>query len=295
MNLIEVFLKDLKFRGKSDLTITAYRYNLNQLCDIMSLSTSDLNAFSIQMFYEYVDDLRQKGYSTSSINQRIGTLRSFYKFLFKHSYIEDRRYDSFGKILGEKSLPQFLEMEDAKKLIQTVRNSDFESPKGTLNFRDRLILEILLDTGVRVFELSKMKISDINFNTGYTFVLGKKGIQRNVRLSPNTLILVKEWLEIRRELKIAEGFEDYLIISSKTGQNLKKRQMQYIVEKYVGKSGVEKVSLHKLRHTYASIMLATGTLTLEQVQDRLGHKSPETTQLYVHALNSNQGINPLFA
>lgn len=295
MDLINNFLKDLEKRDKSELTIISYKYNLNQLCDIMSLNDSDLKTFSTQMFYEYTDVLRQMGYSISSINQKIGCLASFYRYLYKHRIINDERHDSFGKIVTERKLPQFLEKDDTERLLNKVRELDFSPTlQGTRNIRDRLIIEILLNTGVRVFELQKMKISDINFETGDTYVLGKNKRQRIVKLSASTLSIIKEMLELRKLITVDERYENCLFIS-RNGNDLGKRQMQNIVKKYIEESEIEQVSLHKLRHTYASMCLSEGILTLKQIQDRLGHKSIETTELYVHAMKSEQGDLSLFA
>ena len=102
------------------------------------------------------------------------------------------------------------------------------------------------------------------------------------------------WLDARKGMKIKDNFKEFLLVNEKNGENLKKRAIQYIVEKYVKMTDITQVSVHKLRHTYATTMLSTGTLSLRETKERMGHKFESTTEIYAHALKSSQKNNPLF-
>lgn len=139
-----------------------------------------------------------------------------------------------------------------------------------------------LSLGLRIFEAKKIKLQDFNFKEGSVHIVGKGDIEGTLYLPPRTLRTLNEWLEIRSELKIKEGHEDYLFISNR-GTNISKRRLQQIVEDYTEMAG-KKVSSHKLRHTFATQMVGSKTCSDEELQGMLRHKHKTTTELYRHTL-----------
>ena len=114
-------------------------------------------------------------------------------------------------------------------------------------------------------------------------LIGKNDIERTLFLAERTIKDLKEWLEVRDKIEIKEGHEDYLFISS-LGKQISKRRLQQIVEDYVKIAGVSKVSSHKLRHTFATVMVGNKHCSDEELQSMLGHKHIRTTMGYRHAL-----------
>lgn len=303
LELLNRFIKDMQIRNLNEKTIRAYHDNIINFYKDLNINEDSLATLTIDDFYNYIETLK-KSFAVSTINQKIATLQSFYKFLYKNDYIDKNVPKGITKITIEKKAPVYLELEEARELIRIVKTNCDEN-HSTISLRDRLIIELFLDTGVRVFEMENLKISNINFSTGETLIIGKRGKRRYVRISSNVRNLIQQWLEERNNWYIKDEFKNYLITSSTNGENLKVRRLQYIVDKYINKANIglkkvseceyAKVTTHKLRHTFATTMLGTGTLSVKQVQDRLGHESLETTMIYAHSLKNEENDNPLFA
>lgn len=295
MKYMNNYIDMLKTASKSEHTLKAFKKNLEQFYDIMNIEDEKmLSEFTLEDFLYYLSVLKER-YSPTSVNQKLATVQCFYKFLIPQGVVTENIPKSIKKETGVKKLPQFLEIEESKKLMETAKNMD----NGIdICLRDRMILQIFLDSGIRAFEMENMKIKDIDFRTGEVFVLGKGRKERQVKFGYSTLELIKRWLEVRKTLVIKDEFKSYLLISTSgtgIGENLKKRAIQKVVKKYVELTeGVPNVSTHKLRHSYATTMISTGRATLKEIQDRLGHEHIETTEIYAHALRMKSQSNPIF-
>lgn len=280
--ILELFFRGLE-TSKSWHTVDAYKRNLKDFMDRKGINELDdfINIGTIDL-YDYVDELK-KFYAPSSINQKIATLKTFYKFLKKFELITHNPAKIVEEVPLEQKLYIILEEDESEKLIETATKLSNTNNSVLRGVRNELIIKIFLETGVRAFELENMKISRINFNNKSILILGKCRIERLVYFSDETFDLILKYLKIRNLINICEDDKDYLFVTD-NGNRLKKRMIQYIVTQYVEEAEVSKVSTHKLRHTCASTLKHKG-YTMQQIQDKLGHKRASTTERYVHALD----------
>lgn len=274
------------FRGievsKSWHTLDAYKRNLNEFIDRRQIKDlDDFKNITIMDLYDYIDDLK-KDFAPSSINQKIATLKVFFKYLKKLDIVQFNPAKAIEEVSVDQKLYVVLQENESEKLIKTsekLRSCDSSPLRG---IRNELIIKIFLETGVRAFEIEGMKFSRIRFYDKSILILGKYSIERLVYFSDETFKLLEQYLTFRNLIKIKEEDEDCLFITEE-GNGLKKRMIQHIVSKYVREAEITKVSTHKLRHTCASTLKHKG-YSMKQIQEKLGHKRLTTTERYVHAL-----------
>lgn len=259
-------------RNYSDLTIDNYREDLlfyKDYLDKNSISFLKIDYSFIRKFYNY---LESKKYSKNTISRRISSIRSFYKYLARNDYIS---YNPFSLTKGpkkDKLLPKFLYYNELEELFNACDLDTF------LGVRDRLILEMLYATGMRVSELESIKIKDINMYDNSIKILGKGSKERIVYFGE----YAREILDIY--LKQRDDACPYLFIDYKK-EKLTARGVRYIINKLVKKACLNtKVSPHMLRHSFATHLLNEGC-DLLSVQELLGHESLRATQVYTHVTN----------
>ena len=274
-------------KGQSLLTVANYdRYltkfiswlekNLAEKTENKKGSTSDITPEVVKEYRLYLNRLTNitgQPLSKSTQNYHIITLRAFLGYLVQ---------------IGVKSLPpqkvtlaksqerkvDFLEAED---IIGLISKPDIKTFKG---LRDRLILELLFSTGLRVSELQKLNVADLNMERGEIPVRGKGGKVRVVFLSESAKKILSEYL-------IAIGDCEPLIVNKIGGSRLSVRSIERIVSKYAKAAGIsKKVSPHTLRHTFATDLLINGA-DLRSVQSLLGHSNISTTQIYTHVTDQH--------
>ena len=233
------------------------------------ISFLDIDYAFIRGFYNYMDSLN---YSKNTISRKISSVRSFYKYLARNSFIS---YNPFSLTNGpkkDKLLPKFLYYNELEELFDACSLDTF------LGIRDRLLLEMLYATGMRVGELEWIKVKDINFNDNSIKILGKGNKERIVYFGS----YAREILDLYLEYK--DGNNEYLFVNSK-GERLTARGVRYIINEITKKASLNtKVSPHMLRHSFATHMLNEGC-DLLSVQELLGHESLRATQVYTHVTN----------
>lgn len=224
----------------------------------------------IRDFYNYMDTLKL---SKNTISRRISTLRGLYNYLAREGYIS---YNPFSLTKGpkkDKLLPKFLYYNELEELLNVCDLSSF------FGIRDRLILEILYATGVRVGELEYIKLDDINLQDNSIKVLGKGNKERIVYFGEYAREILDLYFQKRTKFKC-----EYLFIN-KNGNRLTSRGVRYIMNKLLEKTSLNtSISPHMLRHTFATHMLNEGC-DLLSVQELLGHESISATQVYTHVTN----------
>ena len=225
---------------------------------------------------DYLEHLNLKKEKTSSIRRKISSLKSFYKFLYKNNYINKKDYPltkiAYPKM--EKKLPKFIYYNDLLEIIN-------ESSKDKDGVRDRLIIEMLYATGVRVSELINIKINDIDFNNRRIIVLGKGNKERIVYYGEYAEEVLKEYMKTHERKN-----HNYLFVNSKGGK-LTDRGVRYIIDNIMSKLSVKThVTPHVLRHTFATDMLNNGC-DIKVVQELLGHSSLKATEIYTHVTNEH--------
>ncbi|MCD4831592.1 MAG: tyrosine recombinase XerC [Anaerohalosphaeraceae bacterium] len=225
----------------------------------------------------YMVVLNDKQYSKSTTARKLATLRSFYKFLVKRSYITSNPVTAVRTPKQEKKLPKFLEYEDVKRLLETPPADNW------LGARDRAIMETLYSTGIRVSELSGLNIEDVDFLGEVIHVRGKGKKERIAPIGSSALQTIQSYMEFRnKRAQNNSNFDSKVLFVNKHGKRLSTRSVRRKMDKYLKMAGLDpEISPHTLRHSFATHML-NGGADLRSVQELLGHQSLSTTQVYTH-------------
>lgn len=273
INVINDFISYISKKNYSVNTYTSY---INDLYYFYIFIKKDLTKVTFEDIKDYLEHLNLKKEKTSSIRRKISSLKSFYKFLYKNNYINKKDYPltkiAYPKM--EKKLPKFIYYNDLLEIIN-------ESSKDKYGVRDRLIIEMLYATGVRVSELINIKINDIDFNNRRIIVLGKGNKERIVYYGEYAEEVLKEYMKTHERKN-----HNYLFVNSKGGK-LTDRGVRYIIDNIMSKLSVKThVTPHVLRHTFATDMLNNGC-DIKVVQELLGHSSLKATEIYTHVTNEH--------
>lgn len=282
--MFEKFIAYLQFEKRySAHTVKAYERDLNDFLEYSELNSlqefSDLSSSYVRSWIVY---LIEKGLKNRSVNRKLASLRSLYKWMRKEQIVTKSPMAKVNGPKSEKHLPQFvkeseLKMENLKDLF----TDDFEGK------RDALMFEIFYQTGMRLSELINLKLKDIQH--GKLKVLGKRNKERLIPISNVLHKQIQEYLELRSELS-SETAELLLL---KSGNKLYPAFAYRKINLYLGKvTTLDKKSPHVLRHTFATHMLNRGT-GLETLKDLLGHANLSATQIYTH--NSFAKLNSIYS
>ncbi len=275
--LTDSFLDYLRYeRNYSDKTVRAYGEDIAQLQEFMKeeLGESDLLRVSPDLIREWIVSLMDKGYTSTSVNRKLSSLRSFYKYLLKQGKII---VDPLRKIVGKKnkkSLPSFLKEADMNRLLD---DTDFGG--GFKGCRDRLIIEMFYATGMRRSELIGLDDKDIDFSASLLKVTGKRNKQRLIPFGEELEVRMREYINVRNEV-VPDRSDAFFVRES--GGRFQPTQIYNLVKRNLSKVvTLKKRSPHVLRHTFATTML-NNEATLGAVKELLGHTSLATTEIYTH-------------
>lgn len=275
--LINSFLDYLRYeRNYSEKTILAYRRDIEQLVEFVQEEIGDFSPQSVdsEQIRNWIVSLMDKGYTSTSVNRKLSSLRAFYKFLLKRS---DVTIDPLRKIVGpknKKSLPVFVREEDMNKLLD---EADFG--EGFKAVRDHLVIEMFYATGMRLSELIGLNDGDVDFSSSLLKVTGKRDKQRLIPFGDELKEAMLVYMNIRNEA-VANRSEAFFI--REDGQRLYGGLVYNIVKRNLSKVvTLKKKSPHVLRHTFATMML-NNDAELEAVKELLGHESLATTEVYTH-------------
>ncbi|MCX6245405.1 MAG: tyrosine recombinase XerC [Bacteroidetes bacterium] len=267
-------------------TVTAYRNDLDQFYTyLMSrYSVSDIKEVTHPMIRSWLVELMEEKISPRSVNRKLTTLKSYYRFLLKEGIVT---VNPMRKIISPKTpkrLPSFVEKEKMDLLFESV---DFG--EGFHALRDRLIIEMLYATGMRLSELLNLKETDVDFHHSSLKVLGKRNKERLIPFSGKMAMLMKVYLEEKRSFDGTPGSNaprpsptDASFFITDTGKKIYPRFVYRVVTKYLAQvTTLKKISPHVLRHTFATHLLNNGA-ELNAVKELLGHANLSATQVYTH-------------
>lgn len=217
-----------------------------------------------------------QGVSNRSINRKLSSLKSYYKFLLKIGDIQHNPLAKHKALKAEKKIQvPFSEHEMVQVLNAIEYNLDF------VGLRDKLIIELLYATGMRRAELVNLKVSDINFFEKTIKVLGKRSKERILPIIPGLMSTIGSYLKERKSLPAVVD-ADFLVLTT-TGHKIYETLVYRVINKYLSKvSPKVKKSPHMLRHTFATHLLNHGA-DLNAVRELLGHSSLASTQVYTHS------------
>ena len=271
---LQTFFRFLKvIRGKVSKETPFNEITVNDLTleDISSVTLSDA-----YMFLVYCKDNRGNNERTRA--RKATTLRTFYKFLtVQKKLIDENPLQELDSPKIKKSLPKYLTLDESIALLNAV--------DGKYKERDYCIITLFLNCGMRLAELVGINITDIQ-NDKLT-VIGKGGKERTIYLNEACLESIKTYIPVRNKIKPTAKDRNALFLSER-GCRISRRTVQYTVEKYVKKIGLDphKYTTHKLRHTAATLMHQSG-VDIRVLQEILGHKQLSTTEIYTHVSNDS--------
>jgi integrase/recombinase XerC len=277
--LVTKFINHLKTeRNYSSHTLSNYGRDLQFLAGFMKEREVDRSAAR-----EYLLALEKQRYSRRSIARKLSSARSFFRFLLRETeegaggrkLVEQNPFKNLLTPKLPKKLPNFLYPEELRSLLDA---QDLKDPRGR---RDRAILEVIYGTGLRVTEIIRMNINDVDFDEGEIKVLGKGSKERIVLFGSHARNALHKYIREGRPLLLADKKTPALFINRRGGR-LTPRSIERMIAFYARKAGINKrVSPHTLRHSFATHLLAGGA-DLRMVQELLGHASLSTTQVYTH-------------
>lgn len=278
------FLNMLKVeRNFSDHTLKAYHDDLAQFNQFLEQELLNLRTFEYKDARNYLSYLYSNNLKRTTVSRKISTLRTFYEFWMTQDTSVNNPFIQLVHPKKEQYLPQFFYEEEMEALFNTVSN---DAKKG---LRDRVVIELLYATGIRVSELVNIKVMDLDMNLPGVKVLGKGNKERFVPFGEFCRQSIEQYLEKFKPLKVKS--HPYLIVNMK-GDPITERGIRYLLNDVVKRTaGVTEIHPHKLRHTFATHLLNQGA-DLRTAQSLLGHVNLSTTGKYTHV--SNQQLRKVY-
>lgn len=276
--IIYEFLDYISYEKKySDYTEKNYELDLFKYFEY--LDKNNLNYLTVK--YKDVSNftlfLAKQNYKSTTINRIDSSIRSFYNYLELEEKINGNPFKAASNLKVPKRLPNYFKYDEYLTMISVIDKDDYK-------YRNTLILEMLFATGLRVSELSNIKIKDIDFNEREIKIMGKGSKERFVFYNKECAIVLDSYMKECR-CKLLNGKDSEYLFINHLGDKLTDRGIRLIIDKIVKKSCIKsKVSPHTFRHTFATMLLNEGC-NIKSVQELLGHSSLGTTGIYTHLTN----------
>ena len=267
-------------RGLSDNTVKGYLRDLSKAQVYFEEATLTPLQLKLSNWEAFIQQLAEGGLTPRSQARLISAVKAFYKYLVLEDYLKENPADLLeAPKLGSK-LPVYLEIAEIEAVLKQI---DLSRPEG---HRNLAILETLYGCGLRVSELTHLRLSNLFFNEQIIRVVGKGSKERLVPINQSAIKCIELYQQQRVHLKIAAGHEDFLFLNRR-GKKLSRAMIFHLVKTTVAEAGIrKKVSPHTFRHSFATHLVRNGA-DLRAVQDMLGHESITTTEIYTH-LNREQ-------
>lgn len=273
----EQFIQYLKFEKRfSPLTVTAYQKDLNQFLVFLALPESEFINITHQQVRSWMVTLMDQGNEAKTINRKVSSLRSFYKFLQRNELIKT---NPMAQVRAPK-IPKRLPLVITEQKMDTLLDGGFEFSEGFSGLRDRLIIEILYGTGIRLAELVGLKDEDVDIYEQQIRVLGKRNKQRIIPVQGSLARLIADY----KLQKINQNFDNKskTLIVTDNGKDVYPKFVYRTVRTILSSiSTQDKKSPHVLRHSFATSLLNRGA-DLNAIKELLGHSSLAATQVYTH-------------
>ena len=274
---IQSFLSYIEYeRRYSKHTIESYRNDLEQFGLYLKseYQKEDMELASHLEIRSWIVQMMEKEITPRSINRKLSTLKSFFKFLMRKGVVKK---SPLAKVLAPKTskrLPMFVEKSGIERLL-----TDTEFPEGFEGARDKMILDLFYGTGMRRSELNNLKESDIDSYNAQIKVLGKGNKERIIPIQPQLRTALKEYVDLKNQSIASPSI--YLFVN-REGKLLNPSNIYQIVKKYLNLiTTIDKKSPHVLRHTFATHLMNNGA-DINAVKELLGHASLAATQVYTH-------------
>lgn len=286
--------------NKSPNTVKEYNYDLNRFLkyimfhlgitkeknidqiDIHDLTLDEMNKITLDDIHSYLFYLTNTFQSKPATRARkAASIRVFFKYLTQKGLISQNPAMNLETPKLGKRMPKYLSLDDSKKLLAVADSEDDRNKE-----RDYAILTLFLNCGIRLSELVGINIKDIDFSENKLNVIGKGNKERTIYLNKACINAINSYLSVRPKTGIKKGSEDAMFLSERL-ERISNRTVQHIVKQELLKAGLDtnKYSVHKLRHTAATLMYKYGNVDIRALQELLGHESISTTEIYTHVDN----------
>ena len=262
-------------KSLSKNTLDAYMTDLDKLLNFLQSENIEISDVCLDDLERFSAGLHDIGIHPRSQARIISGIKSFFHFLIMADYLEADPSELLeGPKIGLK-LPEVLTVEEIDSIIAAI---DLSKNEGQ---RNRAILETLYSCGLRVSELTNLKLSDLYFDEGFIKVEGKGSKQRLVPISPIAVKEIKLYFTDRNRGKIKKEYEDYVFLA-RWGKNISRIMVFHLIKELAQTAGITKnISPHTFRHSFATHLLEGGA-NLRAIQCMLGHESIATTEIYTH-------------
>lgn len=276
---LATFLKFIKihFKMTDETDLENIVYNDITLDTISKIKLDDLHAFLAYL----TTNFKSKAATRS---RKVSSLRMFFNYLCLKNIIEINPSQNLETPKLDRRLPKYLTLEQSRKLLEVSDNADNRNSE-----RDYAITTLFLNCGMRLSELVGINIKDINFEECQMTVIGKGNKERTIYLNKACIKAINEYLVVRPKegVKKDQKDSDKALFLSERRQRIGKRTVQEIIYKELRQAGIDtdKYSVHKLRHTAATLMYQYGGVDIRALQELLGHESISTTEIYTHVSN----------
>ena len=287
-------IKEYNYDLAMFLKFIKIHFNMTDETDFKNITINDLKIDTIQKIK--IDDIHAfLGYLTTTFHskpatraRKISTIRIFFHYLCQDAS-SDFKLDHNPALnlktpKKDKRLPKYLSLDDSRKLLDVAYNEDNRNAE-----RDFTIITLFLNCGMRLSELVGINIKDIDFNECKLNVIGKGNKERTIYLNNACMKALSDYLSVRPKegIKHDKKYSEKALFLSERRERISNRTVQYIINKELSKAGLDsnKYSVHKLRHTAATLMYQYGQVDIRALQELLGHESIATTEIYTHVSN----------
>lgn len=274
--MFRAYLRYLKLqRNFTSNTVDAYERDLQKLLTYLDGEKIKPENVELEDLQHFAASLHDIGVTARSQCRILSGIRSFYKFLVTDGYIQDDPTELLESPQLGDHLPEVLSVEEIDMIESAIDLSKWEG------HRNRAIIEVLFSCGLRVSELTNLKLSNLYLDEEYVRVEGKGRKERLVPISQKAIKELGYWFDDRKLMNIKKGEEDYVFLNRR-GAHLTRTMILIMVKKYAEEAGIKKtISPHTFRHSFATALLEGGA-DLRVIQAMLGHESIGTTEIYTH-------------
>jgi integrase/recombinase XerD len=276
INGFKLYLQLEKSLSKN--SIEAYLHDVEKFTQFLQLESQQLNPGQVKLKHlrDFIGYLNQIGLEANSQARIVSGLKAFYKYLLMEDEIKQSPAELLEAPRLSRKLPQVLEVHEIDAMVLQINLSTAEG------LRNKAIIETMFSCGLRVSELTELRISNISFDEQYIKVTGKGNKERLIPISISALNIVDLYLkEVRYHQSPKQGFNDILFLNRRGGK-LSRQMIFYILKDLALAAGIKKdISPHTLRHSFATSLVEAGA-DLRAVQQMLGHESITTTEIYTH-------------
>ena len=275
-NVMGAYQRYLKLQCNfSPNTVDAYLRDVQKLLSYLAEEGVAVEEVRLSHLQHFAAGLHDLGIGAVSQCRILSGVRSFFRYLQTEGYITDDPTELLESPQTGRHLPDVLSTEEIDRMEAAVDLSKWEG------HRNRAIIEVMFSCGLRVSELTHLKLSDIYADEGYLRIMGKGSKERLVPISGSALAELELWYDTRCHMDIRRGEEDYVFLNRR-GSHLTRTMILIIVKRLAQEAGIQKtVSPHTLRHSFATALLEGGA-NLRAIQAMLGHESIGTTEIYTH-------------